>query len=169
MSENARIKMRAWMALTLALGLAACGFQPLYGSGESGRVLSSIVVGTVDGKTGHVLKAQLERRMSAGRAAGAAPAYTLSVALQERLEPIGLRIDASATRTDLTLIANYVLRDANGLEAAKGKIETTVGYDVPASAFGEVSAQNDARERAGETMAELIRAELATRIAPTRQ
>ena len=161
--------MRAFAALALAMGLAACGFQPLYGSSESGRALSSIAVETIQGKSGHVLKAQLERLMSAGRTADAPPAYTLSVVLQERLEPIGLRIDASATRSDLTLVANYILRDANGLEAAKGKIETTVGYDVPASAFGEVAAQNDARERAGETMAEMMRAELATRIAPTRQ
>lgn len=161
--------MRAWIALALAVALAGCGFQPLYGASESGRALSSIAVDTVAGKSGHVLKAQLERLMSAGRTPGAAPAYTLAVELEEKLEPIGLRIDASATRTDLTLVARYVLRDANGLEAAKGKVETTVGYDVPASAFGEVAAQNDARERAGETMAELIRAELATRIAPTRQ
>jgi LPS-assembly lipoprotein len=162
--------MRAVLMVALAAGMAAglggCGFRPLYAPIESGASLSQVAVGPIDGKSGHVLKAQLERLIGAGRDRTATPAYTLSVTVKERLEPLGLRIDASATRTDLTLSADYVLTDAKGAEAARGVLSTTVGYDVPVSAFGEVSAQNDARERAGETMAELLRAELAARLAP---
>lgn len=156
------------LALTTALAapLGACGFQPLYAPAEVGGSLSRIAVGEIEGKTGHSLKAQLERITSAGRDRNAAAEYTLSVKLEERLESLGLRIDSSATRTDLILIATYVLTDANGAEALKGSLQTSVGYDVPISAYGEFAAQNDARERAGEIMAELLRADLASRLAP---
>jgi LPS-assembly lipoprotein len=172
LKQGSGLAMRAVMSVALAAGvllsLGGCGFRPLYAPVESGSGLSQIAVGAIDGKSGHVLRAQLDRLLSAGRDRGAPAAYTLTVTVEERLEPLGLRIDASATRTDLTLTANYVLTDTAGAAAFKGEIATTVGYDVPVSAFGEVSAQNDARERAGETMAELLRAELAARLAPRR-
>lgn len=154
------------MAAAVALLASGCGFRPLYAPMESGGQLASIAVAEINGKTGHVLKAQLERLMAPTRQAGAPPAYRLQVDLEERLETLGLRVDSSATRTDLILTATYVLLDAQGQEAAKGKLETAVSYDVPVNAFGEFSAQNDARERAGETMAELLRADLAARLAP---
>jgi LPS-assembly lipoprotein len=155
-------------ALAGMAALGGCGFRPMYAPAETGSALSQIVVGEIEGKSGHVLKAQLDRLFSAGRAAGADPAYRLSIRLEERLEPIGLRRDSSATRTDLTLTATYSLTDAAGKELFKGKVDTTVGYDVPASAFGEFAAQNDARERAGETLAELVRADVAARMSPPR-
>jgi hypothetical protein len=44
-----------------------------------------------------------------------------------------------------------------------------VNYDIPTAAFGEIAAQDDARERAAETMAQRFRAELALRMAQARQ
>jgi hypothetical protein len=46
---------------------------------------------------------------------------------------------------------------------------TVVNYDIPTAAFGEIAAQDDARERAAETMAQRFRAELALRLAQRRQ
>ena len=40
--------------------------------------------------------------------------------------------------------------------------------DIPTAAFGEIAAQDDARERAAETMAQRFRAELALRMAQAR-
>ena len=45
---------------------------------------------------------------------------------------------------------------------------TTVNYDIPMTAFAAISAQEDARERVAETMAERFRAELALRLAQAR-
>jgi LPS-assembly lipoprotein len=166
--------MRLWTRTAVAIGMtlvaagmvAGCGFRPLYAPIESGGQLAAISVAEIEGKTGHVLKAQLERLMAAGRPAGAQSTHRLVISLEERLETLGLRVDSSATRTDLILTATYTLLDASGQEAAKGRLETAVSYDVPLNAFGEFSAQNDARERAGETMAELLRADLAARLTP---
>ena len=48
-------------------------------------------------------------------------------------------------------------------------LSTVVNYYIPTAAFGEIAAQDDARERAAETMAQRFRAELALRIAQARQ
>ena len=50
----------------------------------------------------------------------------------------------------------------------RGSVFTVVNYDIPTAAFGEISAQDDARERAAETMAQRFRAELALRMAQAR-
>lgn len=154
------------LTAAMAGSLGGCGFRPLYAPIETGSALAGVSINEIEGRAGHSLRTSLDQMFSAGRARGAEPAYRLAVKLEERLEPLGLRIDASATRTDLHLAANYVLTDAAGAEVLKGRLNTTVGYDVPNSAFGEFSAQNDARERAGEVMAELLRAELAARLQP---
>lgn len=154
------------LSAAMASAVSGCGFRPLYAPVESGSALSTIAIDEIEGRAGQSMRTSLDRFFSAGRQRGAEPAYRLSVKLEERLEPLGLRVDASATRTDLNLTANYVVTTVAGAEVFKGQITTTVGYDVPNSAFGEFSAQNDARERAGEVMAELLRAELAARIAP---
>jgi hypothetical protein len=51
----------------------------------------------------------------------------------------------------------------------RGSVFTVVTYDIPTAAFGEISAQDDARERAAETMAQRFRAELALRTAQARE
>jgi hypothetical protein len=51
----------------------------------------------------------------------------------------------------------------------RGSVFTVVNYDIPTAAFGEIAAQDDARERAAETMAQRFRAELALRVAQSRR
>ena len=46
---------------------------------------------------------------------------------------------------------------------------SVVNYEIPTAAYGEITAQDDARERAAETMAERFRAELALRMAQARE
>jgi hypothetical protein len=43
-----------------------------------------------------------------------------------------------------------------------------VNYEIPTAAFGEIAAQDDARDRAAETLAQRMRAELALRLAQAR-
>ena len=74
----------------------------------------------------------------------------------------------SSSRPYLTLIANYQLHFANG-STARGPISTVASYDVPPSAFGEIAARGDARERAAEVLAQRMRAELALRVSRSRR
>jgi LPS-assembly lipoprotein len=159
--------MRVLLA-SLTLWLAACGFQPMYApAGSAGGVaIGPVEVAQIDGKAGHVLKTELDRILSVENN-GAAPAL-LEITLQEQVTPIGIRRDESATRAELRLIANYVLTPADRSRVMRGSVFTVVNYDIPTAAFGEITAQDDARERAAETMAQRFRAELALRMAQAR-
>jgi len=114
-----------------------------------------------------VLRTELDRLLSVENGGGT-PSL-LEITLSETVTPLGLRRDESATRAELRLIANYVLTPpAPGAQVMRGSVVTTVNYDIPTAAFGEIAAQDDARERAAETMAQRFRAELALRMAQAR-
>lgn len=156
--------MRALIA-SLALLLSACGFQPMYGS-SSGPAIGPVHVAEIEGKAGHTLKTELDRILAPG--AGAGPPMNLAITLTEQLIALGLRQDESATRGELRLTANYTLTPADNGRPIRGRLLTVVNYDIPTAAFGEIAAQDDARERAAETMAQRFRAELALRMAQRR-
>jgi hypothetical protein len=50
----------------------------------------------------------------------------------------------------------------------RGTLSQAVIYQIPNQAFGEIAAQDDARERAAETLAQRFRQELAMRMAQAR-
>ncbi len=153
---------------SLTLLLAACGFTPMYGTGGPGghRAIGPVSINEIDGKAGHVLRTELSRILDAEND-GSTPSQ-LQITLSEQVTPLGLRRDESATRAELRLIANYVLTPPNNGTVMRGSVFTMVDYDIPTAAFGEIAAQDDARERAAETMAERFRAELALRMAQAR-
>ena len=157
--------MRVLIA-SLALLLGACGFQPMYAPAGGGAAIGPVQVALIEGKAGHVLRTELDRILAVEN--NGAPPMTLAITLQEQVTSLGLRRDESATRGELRLIANYVLTPPSDAPVMRGSVFTVVNYDVPTAAFGEIAAQDDARERAAETMAQRFRAELALRLAQAR-
>ena len=160
--------MRALLIASLSLLLGACGFQPMYAPAGGGQAIGPVQVSQIDGKAGHVLKRELDRILAVEN--GGAPPMTLEITLQEHVTQLAIRVDESATRAELRLIANYVLTPpTNQGQVMRGSVFTVVNYDIPTAAFGEIAAQDDARERAAETMAQRFRAELALRVAQARE
>lgn len=158
--------MRTFAASLSMLLLSACGFQPMYAPAGGGPAIGAVNIGQIDGKAGHVLRTELSRLLGPEQADGA-PAQ-LEITLSERIYRLGVRLDESATRAELTLTANYVLTPAQGDDVIRGSLSQVVTYDIPTAAFGEITAQDDARERAAETLAQRFRAELALRMAQRR-
>jgi LPS-assembly lipoprotein len=160
--------MRIVIATAALLLLAACGFSPMYAPAGGGAAIGPVSVEQIDGRAGHTLKTELDRILDPENQTGATPA-NLRITLQEVISPLGIRIDESATRAELRLTANYVLSPPEaGATPIRGSVVTVVNYDIPRAAFGEIAAQDDARERAAETMAQRFRAELALRMAQRR-
>lgn len=160
--------MRVLIASVSLLLLAACGFQPMYAPAGGGAAIGPVSVGEIEGKSGHVLRTELDRILAVENTGAGEPAQ-LEITLRENITPLGLRLDESATRAELRLTANYVLTPPPGQgRAIRGALTTIVNYEAPTAAFGEITAQDDARERAAETMAQRFRAELALRMAQTR-
>ena len=159
--------MRVLIA-SLTLLVAACGFQPMYAPPGGGNAIGPVQIAEIEGKAGHVLRTELSRILAVEN--DGSPPMNLEITLTEQVTPLGLRRDESATRAELRLTANYILTptQANS-RVMRGSVFTVVNYDIPEAAFGEIAAQDDARERAAETMAQRFRAELALRIAQARQ
>lgn len=160
--------MRVLIASVSLLLLAACGFQPMYAPAGGGGAIGPVSIAEIEGKSGHVLRTELTRMLAVENTGTGTPAL-LEITLRENISQLGLRLDESATRAELRLTANYVLTpgDSNA-RPIRGSLVTTVNYEIPIAAFGEITAQDDARERAAETMAQRFRAELALRIAQAR-
>ena len=154
--------MRFVVMAAALLALAACGFRPMYGPSSEAALIGPVQVAEIDGRTGHTLRLELTRLFGAEANRGGA-ARALEVTLSEQVSRLGYRIDESAQRADLIVIASYRLITP-GQPDLTGRLSTTVGFDIPDSAFGEITAQDDARDRAGEVLAQQLRTELALRL-----
>ncbi len=158
------MRLTALLPAGLAIALASCGFHPMYApQAHGGPAIGPVTIDPIGGKSGYVLKSELEKLLDVERGPGAPS--RLSVTMTEAVAGLGYRIDESASRSDLTLNAAYVLFDASGKEVLRGNANSTASYDIPASAYAEIASQDDARRRAAEVLAERLRLELALRLA----
>jgi LPS-assembly lipoprotein len=132
-------------------------------SANGGPAIGPVVIDKIDGKGGYVLKSELEKLLDVERGTG--PVRRLVITMTESVGGLGFRVDESASRSDLYLDATYHLYDFDGNEVLRGTMRSIASYDVPSSAYGEITAQDDARERAAETLAEKLRADIAVRLA----
>lgn len=160
--------MRTLIASMTMLLLASCGFQPMYSSSLNGGgpAIGNVQISEISGKAGHVLRTELTRILGAENDSG--PPARLDIALNEDIARLGIRLDESATRAELRLTANYVFTAPDGRRVTRGSLSQVVVYQIPDQAFGEIAAQDDARERAAETLAQRFRQELAMRMAQAR-
>lgn len=160
------------LLLVALAGLAGCGFQPLYGErgisgGSTADELAAIQIRPIADRTGQMLYNELRDRLNP-RGKPAQPRYTLSVVVTETVSELAFRGDETATRANLTLLANYVLHrsvSASGSAADEvvthGEARIVTGYDILESQFATVISVDDARARSVKALSEDIQARLA--------
>ena len=120
------------------------------------RLLEKVEIATIADRTGQLLRHELVRRFKP-RGSPGPDLYTLTVSLTEKTEGIGLRIDDTPTRVNLTLTAKFAVRDkATGKTGLQGTEMSVNGYNVLGSDFATVHARADARRRAITRVAEGI-------------
>jgi LPS-assembly lipoprotein len=151
--------MKKLALLALCLPLAACGFHPMYGPSLSPQ-LASIYVEPMGERDGYELRNALIDLLGAdGRAQG--KRYRLTVTLSESNQGVALQTDAAITRYNDTLEANFVLTDLSGKVVTQGSQSGLTAYNVAASPYATLVAQQDADKRASQDIAERIRLDLA--------
>jgi LPS-assembly lipoprotein len=163
---------RRRLSIVLLVGLAACGFQPLYGQrgatgGSMPDELAAIRVVPIADRTGQLLYNNLRDRLNPhGKPVD--PRYLLDIALREEREELALRGDETATRANLRLMADYVLRRAvsegePGKDdiVTKGQSRITTSYDILDSQYATIISIEDARARATRVLSDDIQARLA--------
>jgi LPS-assembly lipoprotein len=150
------------LALAVLLLLGACGLQPMYAGGSSGRVVSgltTIQVAPIPERAGWLVRNALLDRL--GGESGN-PAYRLEVELDDDLAAFGIRGDSAATRERRTLRARYRLVDVKTgevvLDATAG---SDAGIDIVSSEYATVAAEQTAQERLAQVVADQMVSRLA--------
>jgi LPS-assembly lipoprotein len=150
----------------LLLALAACGYRPLYGERGPDNVsvadeLALVRIESIPDRIGQQMYNMLRERLNPyGKPAD--PKYVLSITLLETRERLFLEKDETATRTNLTLRANFVLRRvSDGEIVATGLSRAVSSYDILSSQFASVVSEEDARVRGARALSDDIRTRLA--------
>ena len=158
--------VRTLICLAALLSLSACGFQPLYatGQGSAGAGLNNVAFeGLVaGGEIDAFVRTALERRTAEN--AGAAD-YALTVSAREQAERLAVQIDASVTRYNYRLIGNYVLTDRRTGEQLKGSAQAISSFNVVSSQYSTLYAERAAREKAADNLVHEIERDILMKLA----
>ncbi len=156
--------MKRFAVLPLALALAGCGLQPLYGGGAHGAtgiVLGEIEVGPIGGQQGWLLRAALSDRLHA--AAHGQARYRLDVELDDQIIGLGINNQNTVTRERRTLRARYRLVDL--AQASTVVLDATAGadtgLDVTSSDYSTLAAEQTSLEHLSDEVADQIVARVA--------
>lgn len=140
--------------LGLVLGLAACGFTPVYGPDGAGRTLQNqVVFAAPDERNAQLLMQQLEARL--GRAQN--ESYSLEVALDLTQEGLAIDADGNTTRYNMLGVAAYTLTGAaDGAVMASGTVRNFAGYSATGTTVATLASERDAEKRLMNILADMI-------------
>lgn len=149
------------LALLLATpALAGCGFTPLYAAPGVSPGLSSIETVAPEGRTGFLLRQALDDAFA--RDAAKPPVWRLTMDLKETRTPRGRRVDATASRYELELVADWKLTNvATGAVVRDGMTRTEVTFDRAEQPYAAIVANQDGQARAAAELARKIQLQLA--------
>lgn len=160
------------LAATAGLGLAGCGFQPLYGSNTTtangtrlSEAMASVDVQPIPGRVGQKVRNELIFQNTGG---GVAPPqkYKLRIAIRERVINQLVQISGDARGEVYQLEASFKLIDAtNNQVIHQGAAVSRAPYSRYQEIFANVRARYDAENRAAETVSESIKTQVAAFLA----
>ncbi|RCL02338.1 MAG: LPS-assembly lipoprotein [Candidatus Tokpelaia sp. JSC189] len=155
--------------------LAACSVQPLYSSKTVGdnlssvvtpdirRKLSSIAIDSPNDRMTQLVRNQLIFLLSGGADQLATPAYQLALNIHSYVQT-AVRVDIGdrteyagrASVGTVTAISNYILKDSEGKPLAMHKRSIISSFDRPRQEYANLAAEENAKKRAAEELAERI-------------
>jgi LPS-assembly lipoprotein len=171
------LSFRFGIILAAVLLTASCGFRPLYAPSGSDTAKAQVFafdafrkmeIAQIKDRDGQFLRNELVELMHpSGRAR--VVEYDLGIILSESKSGLAVRRSSDATRANLTIVANYVLKSrvsgADNKVVFSGSVKTTSGYNIFTSEFQTLSAEKSERERALKDVAQQLRLRLATEFA----
>lgn len=155
------------MAGVLVLGLAGCGFEPMYAkrSGQSSPVsdeLAGIRVAGIEDRQGQILRNALVNRLNP-LGEPARQTHTLEVRLNSSQENMAERSDGKASLGRMMISASFSLVGIDGKSSSfSGNSRSIVSYRLLGPTYGSTAVERDAETRALTDLAEDIRTQVAT-------
>ncbi|HEX4078670.1 MAG TPA: LPS assembly lipoprotein LptE [Rhizomicrobium sp.] len=153
------------LLLSGAFGTAGCGFHPLFArvgsSGGGQQAFDSVYVDPIVAeRAGYELRDSLIDLLE-GVAHQQDAQYRLKVAVKQTIEGTAVQTNGDITRYTYTMVADYELSNIHtGAEITKGSETAVEGYDVVASPYATLVAQQDAQKSAAHDIADRIRIDL---------
>ena len=146
--------------LLSGLGLAGCGFQPVYGPGgernavtganEPGLLdqLASVRVSPIGERNGQVLRRSLQRQLE-GLRPGTQARYDLNASLAYQVEGEGYRRDGTLTRIRYVATGTWILTTAAvpPVVVERGTVRTLDAFNIPDLQFFASDSSRDDMER----------------------
>ena len=166
MREKAFMRILAFL-LPAALLLQSCGFTPLYATPEGSKAaglknINLISVTARDTIQPLVTRAFRDRQGFGGEATTAD--YDLAVDAEEFAQRLAVQIDASVTRYNYLLRADYVLTRRSDGKRYSGSSEAVASFNVVNSQYSTLFAEEAAREKAARTLVEKIERDILLRL-----
>jgi LPS-assembly lipoprotein len=156
-------RRRALAALGL-LGLAGCGFHPLYAERSPlgyDPALAAIEVRPAADRIGQILTQSLREQLNP-RGVNLKPRYILSIVMSVARSDLGIRRDNTSSRGELVFSVTLKLSPAAGGDVAfQDSIRSITAFNLSDDSYAATIAEQNARE---ETANELGR-EVAERVA----
>lgn len=151
--------------LLLPIWLSACGFQPLYSKKaptDNSKVFSGVKVDAIPGRSGQILRTELEDQLNPHGAIPHKPAYRLSATLNNRIVPIGVARDGTVSRYNVYLTSMYTLyRNYDDKPVTQGSVSFVNSYNNLTNAyFSTYISEQDAIKRGIAELAQLYRQRL---------
>jgi len=151
---------RIFLAIAAIMGLAGCGFQPMYAANPAlGAELSDISVSTNEGRAAYLLGLSLRDQLGGwdDRAR-----YRLEASADVRSLNQSVTIADIATREEMRVVARYVLIDTQtGEPVHRGEQTGYAAFDIPNEPYAALRAEQNSQKLAAEDAAQRIAADLA--------
>lgn len=143
----------AAVLVAASLGVAGCGFQPLYGAGggaaamPGGEGLPAVEIARIANRPGQKLRNALIDRMHRDGAVDSI--YALNVGYTAAEQKLAVSKDSSTERVQLVFRAPYTLtRKKDGAVLLRTTARTNIVYDFLDEQYGLLAAREDAYNRA---------------------
>lgn len=166
--RNLMIAKRAFAAMSVIslLVLSGCGWKPLYGPTASGadleEVMRTVEVATIPGRVGQQVRNELIFDTTGGGNAGV-PEYRLDIAIRESVLNTLVSGTGDPRSQTYQLYTQFKLvRLSDNQVVMTGNSNARAAYDKVDSVFADIRARRDAENRAARTIADSIRARMAS-------
>jgi len=166
-SAHAMASRRAAL-LGLCAVLGGCGFRPLLGQVDGGTgvrdELAAVEVPVLTGRIGYLVRDNLLDQLNP-TAVEVPDRYLLAIRLRRHTSALGIQLDNTITRFNLTLIARFSLLDSSGRAVYRSTVRRVASYNAIRAPYAELAAELDAERRAARDVSTDIRTQLALHFA----
>jgi LPS-assembly lipoprotein len=143
---------RRLVVLGLGAALAACGFRPLLKQGEADRdvqrQLAAVEIPVLTGRIGYLVRESLLEQLNPA-GAEVPTRYLLTVTLRRRNSALGIQLDNTITRYNLTVSARFrLVEEATRQVLYEALVRRIASYNAIRAPYAELAAEMDAERRA---------------------